>query len=164
MNDFNSVQLGNQIIMNSPKLVSRVPSKGLLTSLHCSKNTSKVKQMLKIPFSESFFLLGERAKFDCRVEKSLLVEILETSSAIPVVILAVNTPSVCCRFLCVCSIFPVVFQTTGRPAAESANQPNQTVRRKFLSQPEQSKYPILLWGVLKQLFFSSWTSLFFLDT
>lgn len=144
MNDFNSVQLGNQIIMNSAKLVSRVPSKGLLTSLHCPKNTSKVKLIFKIPFSESFFLLGERAKFDCRVEKSLLVEILETSSAIPVVILAVNTPSVCCRFLCVCSIFPVVFQTTGRPAAESANQPNQTVRRKFLSQPEQSKYPILL--------------------
>lgn len=79
-----------------------------------------------IPFSESFFLFGERAKLVCNVEKSLLVGILETSSAIPSVIIGVNTPSVCCRFLGVCSIFPVVYQTTGKLGTEMCESAEQT--------------------------------------
>lgn len=82
---------------------------------------------IRIPFSESFFLFGERAKLVCNVEKSLLVGILETSSAIPAAMIGVNTPSVCCRFLGVCSIFPVVYQTTGKLRTETCESAEQTV-------------------------------------
>lgn len=82
---------------------------------------------IRIPFSESFFLFGERAKLVCNVEKSLFVGILETSSAIPAAMIGVNTPSVCCRFLGVCSIFPVVYQTTGKLRTETCESAEQTV-------------------------------------